>query len=694
MAESSIASRRKTIVASFLLDPGTSVSQFIFWASSFLTAEKAPGLVSIGIMLTLFIAVTAVWLSASRKLKALRWLNTQIRATKDEADFAASVLKITQEAKKVRTRKGYAHITAAWDEFRETLIEDESDGRSVLRNSVRPSSFFNLEDLYFGPRFSRYIPGLFVTVGLFFTFLGLIAALRQITGLGQASPEEMRASLDGLLGAASAKFIMSLTGLLASIIFTIVLRLFTGRIEGRIHALCAELERRLTFISLEELSMEQLKIARGQKDSFMEIGTTLVAELDRSLQKEIPASISSSISTAMAPLLDKVGRAGADGVGQMVNDLSSRFSDDVGRALSEASAQLSAAGDKIASLSDRMDQSSGQMGQQMEASVGKLARAAEDLSARLASAAETTDGTLNAGADKLLGIMNETLEGIRRNTAEGADALKEAAADMRASAGTFREELDAAAASGSEAVRSRMETAGSEVEMAISEAGRGMADLVTRSGQDLLSASGEFREKIRTDLIDPITEVVDQLDTMADRLKQGSDQIATASGHIRSGGESTRSAAEALTTASRDLQAAAGPVRSSVERIETATTGMAKSTADAVETVTRSSKETAENAARVLDAAKAALSAEQKLIEASLSKLGDALDQMERQRDQIDEMDEKLGAAFNQFDTHVRTSLDTFAEHVRKMNGELTPALGIMREIVDQAEKFIPEQRG
>ena len=67
---------------------------------------------------------------------------------------------------------------------------------------------------------------------------------------------------------------------------------------------------------------------------------------------------------------------------------------------------------------------------------------------------------------------------------------------------------------------------------------------------------------------------------------------------------------------------------------------------------------------------------------------------MERQRDQIDEMDEKLGAAFNQFDTHVRISLDTFAEHVRKMNGELTPALGIMREIVDQAEKFIPEQRG
>lgn len=215
---------------------------------------------------------------------------------------------------------------------------------------------------------------------------------------------------------------------------------------------------------------------------------------------------------------------------------------------------------------------------------------------------------------------------------------------MRAAAETFREELDAAAASGSDAVRSRMETAGEEVEGAISEAGRGMADLVTRCGQDLLSASGEFREKIRADLVETITQVVEQLDKMADRLKDGSGQIATAAGHIKSGGEATRSAAETLATASRDLQAAAGPVRTSVERIETATTGLAKSTVEAAETVTRSSRETAENAARVLDAAKAALSAEQKLIETSLTRLGEALDHMERQREQIDDMDEKLGA--------------------------------------------------
>lgn len=677
----------------FFAQIGTGMSRFIFWSSSFLTEDQVPGWISILILAALLLAIVALIISSRRKLNALQWLEGEVCAARDEADFARKVNKISQEAKKVRTQKGYTHITAAWDEFRETFLEDRGGEHPVLRNSVRPSSFFNLEDLHFGPGFFRYLPGLFVTVGLLLTFLGLISALQQITGLSNASPEDMRISLDRLLGAASAKFIMSLTGLFASIVFTIVLRVLMSQVERRIHSLCADLENRLSFISLESVAMEQLEIARGQKDSFLEIGTTLVSELGESLSRQIPESIASSISTTMAPLLENIGKVGADGLGDMVNNLSKQFSQDVASALSDVSNQLSTAGDKIASLSDRMDQSSGQMGKEMESSVSKLAAAAEDLSGRLASAAETTDGALNAGAERLLGIMNETLEGIRRNTAEGTEALKEAAADMRASAGNFRQELNEAASSGSNAVRAQMEGAANKAERDISNAGSTVADQVAKSGHDLLSAAADFREKTRADLLDPISSVVEQLGQMTAQLQDGSGQIATAASHIKSGGEVTRSAAENLSLVSQELKATAEPIKNSVERIESATTGLARSTAEATETVTRSSRETAENAARVLDAAKAALSAEQELIESSLTKLGEALDKMQGQSDRIDDMDEKLGAAFNQFATHVRTSLDTFAEHVRKMNGELAPALDTMREIVDQAEKFQPEQR-
>lgn len=674
---------------------GRGMSQKIFWGASFLTRPEAPGLVSIVLLLSLSVAVILSLFSVRRKLITLRWMEGLITKTANEEEFTTQSPRIDSEVNTRRTRKGYAHITAAWSEFRETLVLDETTSPPVLRNSVRPSGFFNLEDLHYSPGFYRHLPGLFVSVGLLLTFLGLISALQAIgSGLSiEATPEEMRGALNDLLGAASAKFIMSLTGLFASILFTISLRVSMGKVEGAIHRLCARLEERLSFVSLEGVALKQLAIAHGQEDSFMRIGLELVEKLGEPLRKEIPETIATSIGTAMAPLLERVGKAGADGVGQIVNDLSSRFSEDVGRALSEASTQLSAAGEKIARLSERMDQSSGRMGQEMETSVARLAQAAEDLTSRLASAAEATDGTLNAGADKLLGIMNETLEGIRRNTAEGADALREAAMAMRTSADSFKERLDAAAASGSAAVKLKMEMAGADASGAVSLVGKDLVEAVTKSGADLISVTGSFGEKLRDDLVRPIIEVVEQLDQMTTRLKEGSGQIATAAGNIRAGGEATRDAADVISVASRELQAAAEPIRGSVERIEVAVTGLAQSTERASDTVMLSARETAEGAARILDAAKVALGGEQKLLEATLMRLGEALTHIERQRGQIDDMDDKLGSAFEQFTKHVRTAVDTLFGHVKTMNGELSPAIDKMHEIVDRAEKFLPASR-
>ena len=679
----------------FTADFGLMMTDLIFRLASTLTQPQAPGLVSIFIVLLLIGVAVLFLIDTRRKLTAIRWLDGLISRTKDEADFTAQSPRIDAEVRERSTQRRYAEITAVWSEFRETLVLDETGPPSVLRNSVRPSTFFNLEDLHFGPGFYRHWPGLFVSIGLLLTFLGLISALQAIgTGLSiEATPEEMRGALNDLLGAASAKFIMSLTGLFASILFTVVLRNAMSRVDKAIHRFCARLEDRLSFVSLEEVALKQLAIARGQEDSFKRIGLELVEKLGEPLRKEIPETIAASIGTAMAPLLDRVGKVGQDGVGQMVTDLSSRFAEDVGKALSEASTQLSAAGEKIARLSDRMDQSSGRMGQEMESSVGRLAKAAEDLTVRLASAAETTGGTLNAGAEKLLGIMNETLEGIRSNTSEGAEALRAAAEALRTSAESFKERIDAAAETGSAEVKARMEAAGAEVGESVSNAGKSLVEAVSRSGSELMTATGVFGERLRNDLISPIEEVVLQLDQMATRLKDGSGQIALAAGNIRVGGEATRDAAATLTTASRNLQEVAEPVRSSIERMEGAIKSLSGSTEKAADTVARSARETAEGAVRILDAAKTALGGEQQVLEAALARLGEALTKIERQREQIDTMDEKLGSAFEEFTRHVRTAVDTLFGHVKTMNSELAPAIDKMHEIVDRAEKFLPETR-
>ncbi|MCC5795676.1 MAG: anti-phage defense protein ZorA [Chromatiales bacterium] len=672
---------------------GSGISQGIFFLARLLVNDAIPGLVSLAILVVLVISIGVFVELTRRERSALQWLHGRIAQTSDEAEFTFQTPAIDAAVQNVSDKKAYASLATAWQEYRKTLVLDETAGTTVLRNSVRPAAFFNIESLRYGPKFARYAPGLFVAVGLLLTFLGLIAALQAVNIPPGATPDQTRDALSDLLGAASAKFIMSLTGLFSSIVFTIILRVYSARTEGEIHSLCGLLETRLSFISLEDVAMRQLVIARGQEDSFKRIGMEMVERLGEPLRKEVPETIATSIGAAIAPLIDRVGKVGTDGVGQMVEDLSSRFSEDVGRALSEASSQLSAAGEKIASLADRMDRSAGQMGQEMEGSIAKLAGAAEELTSRLSVAAERTDGTLNAGAEKLLSIMSTTLEGIRTNTAEGTVALQQAADTMRDAAGVFREQLDAAADSGAAAFKGRMEAVGAEAQDAISMAGHQVVDQVTRSGSTMLETSGQFAEKLRTDLIAPLDALVSQFNEMTVSLREGSGQIAAAAGNIRVGGEASRHAAESLSSASGNLRAASEPIRASVERIESAVSSLSKSTQAASDTVTRSSREVAEQAARVLGAAYQALEAEQQALQAVLLSLRQLLTKMETQRDQVDTLDDKLGKAFSLYTSTVDTTIRNLHGHVGEMNETLTQGVDTLRQVVDQAEKFIPQSR-
>lgn len=681
------------ITQTFLEGVGSGISSSIFSVARLLINEAVPGLVSLAILTVLVISVGGFVWRSHRQYTTLEWFRKKVAQTLDEAEFTSKAPKLDAEVEAASEKKSHRTIINAWQEYRETLVLDEAACPPVLRNSVRPDVFFNIESLQYGPKFARYAPGLFVSSGLLLTFLGLIAALQAVNIPPGATPEQTREALSNLLAAASAKFIMSLTGLFASIVFTLVLRYYSAKTETVIHALCAALESRLSFISLEDIAMRQLVIARGQEDGFRQIGLELVERLGEPLRKEIPETIAASIGTAMAPLLDKVGRVGTDGVGHMIEDLSSRLSGDVGRALSDASGQLSAAGEKIGLLADRMDQSAGRMGNEMEESVAKLAVAAEQLTSHLSVAAERSDQAINAGAEKLLSIMSSTLEGIRTNTAEGSIAMQQAADTMRDAASVFREQLDAAADSGSIAMRGRMEIVSAEAQSAISTAGSQMIEQLAASGNTMLESTDEFAEKVRNQLLTPIDELMSELNKMTTCLSDGSGQIADAAGNIRAGSEASLRAAQSLSDASGQLLSASEPIRSSIDRMESSVASLSKSTHTASDTIVRSSQQVADHAATVLHTAHQALEGEQQSLRAILLALSQLLTKMEAQREQVDTLDEKLGDAFTTFGSKVDGTIKNLHIHVGDMNKTLTQGIDTLRQVVDQAEKFVPQSR-
>lgn len=669
---------------------GASTKTVILQFANLVITDEMPGWVSIGLVFAL--ALLLIWLikATGSKISAVNRLNQLIRRSQqDDADFASKFSEINQEIGKWKRKGRLGKVATAWAEYRETLIDSEEDGTRVFRNSVRPSVFFNQEDLHYGAGFFRIVPNLFVTVGLSLTFLGLIAALQ---ALGQDKTLD-QAAMANLVSVASAKFIMSLTGLVCSIVFTIGLRISTSRIERALNSLNGAIETRLSFVSLEELAIEQLRTTREQKEHFRTIGMELVAEIGRPLREELPNAISSSISTAIEPVLKQVSQMSSDGVGEMVSDLSNRFTDDVGRALATASERLAEAGDRIGQLVDRMDQTSNKMGSEMDGAVQQLALSLKRLQESLSAGAEQTRGAFVDGTDQLLSAMNQTLSNIQENTGKGAEAISAAAADLRAAAEGIRTELEAAAQQGADAARDQMQATSEEVGDAISKTGQEIIRTFGNTSEQIAKATDDLREKAVDSLLQPMDEIAERLTEVLKTTDTSLTAIRQVLDGLNSGAQAASNAAGRFESASKTLTEAATPIRSVVERMEKGQNELTATTRQIGETVTENARTVTETAASALESAEEILSSERAAIEATLSGLTNALDAMRGQGDRLDDLDEKLGGAFEAYRDQVDGAVRHLQTHVKDLQEQLTPALDTMRTIVEQAESFAPESR-
>jgi len=671
-----------------LLLPGVLVRNGILSIASVLKNDAAPGFVTILLVATLCFAVVRWRKLVKSRRNALSSIHSIIANTPED-QFSQHVTEIDASIAAADKTEEQKNVAEAWKEYRETHVIDDRDGPPVVRNAVRPSQFFNLDDLHFTQGFWRIIPGLFVTVGLSLTFLGLISALNSMsTSLDDGGS----AALEGLLTIASAKFIMSLTGLCCSIVFTIWLRRGTSQLEKAVHSLNSLIEKRLTFISLEDLSIRQLKATIESREHFRKLGLEMVAEIGRPLREDLPRAISESISTAITPVIEQVSRLGNDGVGEMVQNLSSRFSEDVGRALAQASERISLAGDQIKLLAERMDQSSGKMGNEMESAIGRLGQAVETLRDGMQQTADTATSAFNQGAENLLATMNSTLQGIKDNTGEGARAMGEAAADMKAAALGIRTELEAAAKQGAEAAQARMSESASQASDAIGQAATQVLGAFGNTAGEITKATEAMTRKASSELLSPLSVIAEKLEDVMGMLSETSTALRRASDGIKEGAVASENASGNFRTSAQSLASAADPIRAMMERIEVSTRQLRESSENSLSAIANAAKTNAEQSAMTLSAAQETLGGQHRAVESTLTNLQSLIAALRSQGERLDGIDEKLGKAFDSYQQQVATSVETLFDHVKTMQNELMPALDTMQSIVDQAENFAPKQ--
>lgn len=675
-----------------LIGLGEGMRDIVLGIARLLVQEYTPGLVVAALLLGLAIASMLYWRQVNKQIQRLKWLRSIINGHETPQTFTAAITDIDMAIKDKRNDKSYVSVVAAWTEYRETLVLHGEGEARHLRNSVRPSTFLNLEDLEYGAGFWRIVPGLFVTIGLFLTFLGLVAALDQMD-VKSSDTNEMRLMLDKLLTTASAKFIMSLTGLACSIVFTVVLRVGLGRLEHHIHALCSRVEYLLKFISLEDIAVEQLQAIKEQREHFRTIGMELVAELGRPLREELPQTISRSIAESMGPMMDRVAKVGTEGVGGMVNDLSEKFSSEVSGALANASDSIELAGRKIGELAARMDQSSGNMNEQLMASIATLTTTLGDIRKNTEDSAARTGEVFREGSEKMLAVMSETLQDIRDNTGRGAEAIKDAAGEMRSAAETFKDELSNAARAGAQQVEGQMAKTADAASGAITEASQKVLGSFGETAQRIASMSTEMSDRLSGDLLRPLDDIGEKLSALSRELGNGTSEFRRLAEGVKTGADATVVAANTFRSASQDMTTAAAPIRSSVERIDGAVSKLQTSTTQTADIMVMGAQNTVQSAEVALKSASDILMGKQRAIEAALEGVKEVVDRMKGQGDKLDDLDAKLGEAFEKYAKHVSSALEMMVDHAREMQAQLSPAIDQMREVVEQAERFIPQSR-
>ena len=463
------------------------------------------------------------------------------------------------EAFQITKNRARKLLSKAWDEFLETTVEPDENG-GKLRNTVRPNVFFAREELGLEHGLWRQVPALFVSVGLFLTFLGLVAALDQTSRvLDAAGAEAAGATTEGLktlLRIAGAKFIMSLTGLACSIVFTLVLRRCTRWTDAALRDLCADIEKGCDFQSEQGLLRELLDDARAQTHHLMTFSTELVAQVARPLKEDLPAAI----RDAIAPVAESISRNAGKGMENVAESVGGQIVGGVQDAVGAMNEAVGQATERLDDVAGRLDASAREMalaaetlsrtieqgvrdsaeagGRAMAEAVGQAGDAMRDkllepvnvLVERvdgLSSAVETATARVGTYAESVedaagaVGRANDGLEQSGRTLAEAAEPVRGAAAGIETAARSMGDKVEEAS------------TAISEASQAVQDGARATAEhteATLRGVREAIEASQtEAREALRAleGAVERFRDVADRYDEIDASLGQAFETVET-----------------------------------------------------------------------------------------------------------------------------------------------------------------------
>ena len=257
-------------------------------------------LLFLGLLVGLFVwGLVATCHLSSKTRKAFKSASDVITKHADDKNHDGFYKKFDQIGEEIQQIPMMKHV---WHEFCESTFQDKDNRQICL--STRPNTYFYKNaalSIKGNVKQVQAFPNYLIGLGLFFTFLGLVAAL-SIAQAGLGDAEQSQQALQDLLKTASIKFISSLVAILLSLILSIIQRRTFNTCAKAVNHLCCLIEERTEYLPAEKLLMDSIKIEREQLKAQQNMALNISEKLGEMLAKSLP----DSIIHALNPLVTEI----------------------------------------------------------------------------------------------------------------------------------------------------------------------------------------------------------------------------------------------------------------------------------------------------------------------------------------------------------------------------------------------------
>jgi hypothetical protein len=234
----------------------------------------------------------------------------------------------------------------SWLQYRATIREDPKGGAGYV-NLVDPRAWFAPDRLpgYGYEKWASTLAGIFLTLGLLFTFVGLSAALLRASDAG-IDAVHLRDAINQILSVSSAKFITSIAGIIFFVLWTLIARLLSASQHHAANAFAAAVQGLTTMMTPEVVLIDQLLAAQDQTDRMRSLADDVAIAFEAKLTAvfahrldAVPAKIDEAVRPVTAAI-EGMGARIAGELRQGVNDAAGNEMQQVVGALESAAKEL------------------------------------------------------------------------------------------------------------------------------------------------------------------------------------------------------------------------------------------------------------------------------------------------------------------------------------------------------------------